>query len=112
MRNFHAGLVFVGEDKAGSFLGELKRLFGTHIKAVICLFCELVIVICVQEYVVATLAGTEHLGEGEVEEFLVAVVGDKVDVAVDGKCLVDADYLDVLELFNQNCPKSFKCRDF
>jgi hypothetical protein len=34
VRNFHAGLVFVGEDKAGSFLGELKRLFGTHIKAV------------------------------------------------------------------------------
>ena len=42
------------------------------------LFCELVIVICVQEYVVATLTILEHLGEGEVEEFLVAVMGDDV----------------------------------
>ena len=99
------------EDKADSFLGELKCLLGTHVEAVIGLLCELVVIICVQEDVVATLAGTEHLGEGEVEEFLVAVVGDKVDVAVGGKCLVDADYLDVPELPFEHRSHSLKRGD-
>ena len=78
MRNFNAGLMFMSEDKVCSLLCEFERPRLTDIQTMVGALSELVIIICVEEYIVTALTFLEHPGEGKVEEFLVSVVGDDV----------------------------------
>lgn len=103
--------MFVGKDKGHSFLREFERLLLPHIQGVIGALGKLVMIIGVEEDEIVAVASIEHLGESEVEQLLVAVVGDDPELAyVTVVGLVDADDLDVVELLVKHCTQGLKRR--
>jgi len=98
VRNFHSMKVLVGKDKVDSFLCEFEGYVLADIERMIGLLSPLVMIIGVQQNEVAGLDTLKDFIEVEVEDVLVAMVGNDPCVAVVQMDVVDADDTDIAVL--------------